>query len=354
MSLSAENTKNVSADIPSLKARWEALTEADPKLRIYDAAQRLEVSEAELVATQVGESVQRLDISAKAFLEALPGIGEVMALTRNHWAVIEKVGVYESVEVGGHVSLVLGKDIDLRIFTKQWRHFFAVVGESRGRVLRSVQVFDGAGRAVHKVYLKDGGSLDAWEALIGAHLAEDQRPVFVPEPRAAKAEATSVESVDVDAFRREWLAMTDTHQFFGLLRRHGVTRTKALALAPPEMTHKVKGEAFVSLMSRAAETQTPIMVFVGNPGTIEIHTGVVHKLVNLKSWFNVMDPGFNLHLRTDGIAEVWVVRKPTEDGIVTSLELFDTEGETIAMIFGERKPGKPELESWRALIKELL
>lgn len=48
-----------------------------------------------------------------------------------------------------------------------------------------------------------------------------------------------------------------------------------------------------------------------------------------------------------------MVRKPTVDGLVTSLELFDQHGEVIAMFFGERKPGKPELAAWRALVEDL-
>jgi putative hemin transport protein len=48
------------------------------------------------------------------------------------------------------------------------------------------------------------------------------------------------------------------------------------------------------------------------------------------------------------------VRKPTVDGIVTSVELFNDDGEAIAMFFGERKPGKPELSTWRALTDDLL
>ena len=71
-------------------------------------------------------------------------------------------------------------------------------------------------------------------------------------------------------------------------------------------------------------------------------------------WVNVLDPGFNLHLREDHIASAWVVKKPTADGLVTSLELFDAQGETIAMFFGERKPGKRESCEWRALIDNLL
>lgn len=63
--------------------------------------------------------------------------------------------------------------------------------------------------------------------------------------------------------------------------------------------------------------------------------------------------GFNLHMRTDMIANVWVVQKPTSDGVVTSVEVFDAEGNSMAMFFGERKPGQPELQSWRDLVAGL-
>jgi putative hemin transport protein len=108
------------------------------------------------------------------------------------------------------------------------------------------------------------------------------------------------------------------------------------------------------LLAGAAAGGTPVMVFVGNPGVIQIHTGPVHHVVVAGPWLNVLDAGFNLHLREDHIAEAWVVRKPTVDGLVTSLELFDAEGQTIAMLFGERKPGHPELCAWRDLVDGLL
>jgi putative hemin transport protein len=97
-----------------------------------------------------------------------------------------------------------------------------------------------------------------------------------------------------------------------------------------------------------------LMIFVANPGMVQIHSGVVKKVAVMGPWLNVLDPRFNLHLREDHIASAWVVRKPTVDGIVTALELFDTEGNVIAMFFGERKPGKPEHAEWRALVETLL
>jgi putative hemin transport protein len=94
------------------------------------------------------------------------------------------------------------------------------------------------------------------------------------------------------------------------------------------------------------------MVFVGNPGNIEIHTGPVHNIMEIPGWINVMDPDFNLHLKTTDIAECWVVDKPAEGG-VTSVEVFDEAGEMIVQFFGKRKPGIPELTEWRNLLQQL-
>jgi putative hemin transport protein len=48
-----------------------------------------------------------------------------------------------------------------------------------------------------------------------------------------------------------------------------------------------------------------------------------------------------------------VVVKPTVDGDVTSLELYDKDGNNIVMFFGKRKPGEPELQAWREIVAGL-
>jgi len=126
-----------------------------------------------------------------------------------------------------------------------------------------------------------------------------------------------------------------------------------LELAEGKFARRVNNDCVKTLLESAAATGLEIMVFVGNPGNIEIHTGPVQKIVAIPNWINVMDEDFNLHLRTDVITQCWVVEKPSVDGIVTSLEVFDATGEMIAQFFGKRKPGNPELEEWHMLAAEL-
>ena len=168
----------------------------------------------------------------------------------------------------------------------------------------------------------------------------------------AKPDATDRpdSEVDLEGLRTAWRAMKDTHEFFGMLAKFKVGRVQALRLVGQELARELPARALRSAMEAASADETPIMIFVGNRGCIQIHTGPVKRLVETHGWFNVLDPTFNLHLRDEGVARVFSVRKPTEDGIVTSIEAFDDRDRNILLMFGARKPGKPELEQWRALV----
>ena len=95
------------------------------------------------------------------------------------------------------------------------------------------------------------------------------------------------------------------------------------------------------------------MVFVGNKGCIQIHTGIIESIKDMGPWINILDPKFNLHLREDHIAESWLVRKPTKDGVITTLELFDKENTSFALLCGEREMGNPENPVWAHLLENL-
>ena len=343
--------------IEELEAAWQTWREGNPEGggRPRDIAETLGVGEAQLIAAGLGQGeVVKLRPEFKAIFEALEDNGEYMVSTRNEHAVIEKHGVYRGVEIGEQMGLVLDKEIDLRLFMGHFASAFAITKTHQGKVLKSIQFFDRHGDSVHKVYAKKQDSQQRLDAIVERFRAEDQRrwlpsePLDVPEPERPD------EEIDVEGLQQAWRSLKDTHEFFGLLRKFTVTRTQALRLAPPELVARVEGEGAEiarRMFEQSAEQEVSIMVFVGSRGCIEIHTGPVKKIVEMGKWLNVLDPRFNLHLDTSGIDQVWCVRKPTEDGVVTSLEFFDEQGATVAMCFGERKPGVPELESWRSLVE---
>ncbi|RQP99319.1 hemin-degrading factor [Burkholderia stagnalis] len=322
------------------------------QLRNRDAAQALGVSEGEALAAFVGEHVVRLDARFPAMFEDMPRLGRVMALTRNEAAVHEKDGEYAQMSHDGPVGLALG-DIDLRIFYRHWASAFAVRDETAHGTLKSLQFFDAHGDAIHKVYLRAHSDHAAYDAFVERWRAPRQEPGLAVTPAVPKAPERADTEIDVAGFRAAWNAMTDTHQFFGITQRFGVSRLQALRLAEPQYAYPVDTRALRYVLEHAAGSGQPIMVFVGNAGMIQIHTGPVANVREMGTWINVLDPGFNLHVREDMIAAAWVVKKPTSDGIVTSVELFDRQGEHVALLFGERKPGRPERDDWRALVTGL-
>jgi putative hemin transport protein len=282
---------------------------------------------------------------------ALPALGPVMALTRNEYAVHEKTGRYDNISFSGTRGLVLDPDIDLRLFLDHWHHGFAVTEETRSGVRQSLQFFDADGTAVHKVYLVAGSDARAHADLVDRHRSGDQSAQLSVRPKAPASRA--MQSIDPETLRRRWDALQDTHDFYPMLRELELDRIDAFKLVEGRHTERAEIGSFRAALELAAADEVPVMVFVGSPGVIQIHTGPVVTLKEVGLWFNVLDPGFNLHLRQDGIAAAWIVRKPTRDGIVTSLEIFDAEANQIAWLFGQRKPGQPERSDWRALVERL-
>ena len=339
-----------------LRERFSVLR-AEKKLRHRDAARELGISEGEAIAAHIGAHpvmcVTRLEGDFPQLIAALSAVGPLMALTRNDAVVHERTGTYLDASVNGHVGLVLGADIDLRIFYSQWKHAFWVVETTGASTNRSLQFFDAHGDAVHKIFERGMTDKAAFETTVMLFAAAKQAPGLTVTTRPEKTTAKPDSAIDVSGLHSAWRGMQDTHEFFGLLRKFGVARTQSFRLIGQQYANKVSNSAARFVLQEASERLQEIMIFVGNPGCIQIHTGPVNNIQIMGSWVNVMDPDFNLHLREDLIAESWVVTKPTADGVVTSLELYDATGETIAYFFGKRKPGIPELSSWRELVAEI-
>lgn len=345
------NTQQINTP-QALLQTYREWQKANPKTRIRQAAQALGCSEAELVACQAGEGVTVLQPAFPEIMAQLESLGKVMALTRNNEVVHERKGIYRNLDIGPFAGVFVDEDIDLRFFLSQWAFAFAVKEPGHnGQIRHSLQFFGKDGEAVHKIYAVPDTHMEAWEMLVHHFRAEVQEATLSISEKVSIPIPKPDSDVDVEGFQQAWRELQDTHDFYGLTRKHGLTRTQALRLAPSEYyASPVPVSILRKAITQAAEQQLPIMVFVGNQGMIQIHTGTVRRLLDHEQWFNVMDPDFNLHIWEPGIAQAWVVRKPTADGIVTSIECFNGEDELVVTLFGKRKPGNPELVEWQTLV----
>ncbi len=343
--------------ISDLFARYAKLVEEKGPQRAKGAANTLGVSEAELVEakmfTGAALRLRRSDENGfAALLEGMVGLGEVMCLTRNEHAVHERYGEFDNVNIGKVMGLVLNKTIDLRIFMNKWAYGFVIEEEMQSGLRVSLQFFDKSGIGVHKIYPMEDTDRAGFDALVDAWIDEKPSKITI-EPMPVQIADRPDNEIDAEALRSDWEAMKDVHQFFGMLKKHKAGRMQALRLVGSDLAYKVPTDAIIWTLEKASEAEIPIMVFVGSPGCIQIHTGPVENIKAMGPWINVMDEKFHMHLRQDHVAHAWVVRKPSADGYITSLEVFNKDEESFCLMFGERREGDKELEEWRALLDGL-
>ncbi|PRY95726.1 putative hemin transport protein [Hasllibacter halocynthiae] len=316
---------------------------AAPPARERNLAARIGLPEAALIAAHAeGDGPWRSVPIAAApdrLMPVVQGLGEVMALTRNEHCVIEKVGIYEGWQGGDHAGMILGPEIDLRVFPKHWAHAWAVEKDGEDDLRRSLQIFDAAGDAVHKVFLREGSDVRVWDAASKALCAEGGLPDFAPR---VPTEGPKIDPAKAGRLRDGWRRMTDAHQFLILVRRMKLNRLGAYRIAGPPFARRLCPGAVVAALEGLAGSRLPVMVFVGNAGCIEIHTGPLDRVAPTGPWINVLEPRHNLHLRADKVAEVWAVEKPTGRGPALSVEAF-----------GVRKEEVDHHEPWAELVAGL-
>lgn len=329
-----------------------AAASENPKLRARDLADKLGISEAQLVAARLGDGVTAIEAHPDRLIPAVERLGEVMALTRVPACVNEKVGVYANYQSGAHAGMVLNEEIDLRIFPAHWQHGFAVETQTDSGLRRSLQVFDAAGDAIHKIHLRDGSNAQEWDGLVAELATGRTEQVLNTRPRVA-TEAPKSAPDKLDILQKEWARLTDTHQFLRLCSKLGMNRLGAYRIAGAPFVRRLDPGQVDPMLTKVQQSGTEIMIFVGNRGCIQIHSGPIETLKPMGPWQNVMDPGFNLHLRRDLVAELWAVEKPTRRGPAISVEAFDAEGGLIFQMFGVGKEGRDSRPAWGAIVEAL-
>ena len=364
---------NATAAPATLAERWSTLRTEQPKLQIRDAARALGVSEAQLLATNIGKGVTRLQADGnqpREIMRAALDLGIVQAITRNENGVIETTGVASKFKQAGDKSEqadakqdpetearqrniaggYLGGQIDLRFHFENWKYAFAVEQAGRdGKPTRSLQFFDANGTAVHKIYLRNEPGVAVYDKLVATFRLPQQSAELNVLAVAPKAAEKPDAEIDVKEFQLAWKDMTDVHQFAQIMREFHLTREQALRLAPAGVVERVTPQALHALLENAAKDKVAIMVFLGNEGLTQIYSGKIEKTMAAGGFFNVLDPDFNLHIRDTALRSGWVVKR----GGVTSVEFFDNDGTQVVSFFGVRERGKPQPQSWVDLADSL-
>lgn len=323
------------------------------RARHREIAGKLNISEGELIAAHIGAPadglmrVKRLQPDWRALLVACASLKQVMALTRNASCVHEKEGLYTSVTQQANGVAVHGEQIDLQCHFEHWQHGFAVEESGEKGVQRSVQFYDPAGMAVHKVFLRPQSDITAYLALVEQFSDENQLPGITVRPSVAAALIQ-----DFPAFLMAWDMVHDARDSYALLAKcQGACLSYQQQLAAEAVQQVSVSAARLLLETAAAENVAPL-ILTGNAGVTQSHSGPIDKVVIMGPWLNVLDSRFNLHLREDHIASAWVVVQSGLQGMFSALVLLDEAGALIALFACANVAGTSE-KAWAELIQRL-
>lgn len=338
---------------------YRQLCEQQPNIKAVDAALELNITEAELIAAQVGEGVTKLDESQfENILKGFKKLKHVMALTRNEQVISEISGCYEKIycsernDVKTAVAINPG-GIDLRLFLSKWHSVFAVHNNTKHS---SIQFFDKYGVAVHKVFTTEQTDLTAFTQLVSKFKAKQQQTqLIVAAPDIAINEYKPLVEIDIQGFRQGWQSLQDIHQFPALLTEFGLSRTQGLEIAGEQWAQEVSPECLTDIFATVSEQQNELMVFVNNHAAVQIFSGKLTNLKQVGPWYNILDDDFNLHVKNQQFSRAFVVKKPTDNGAteVHSIEFFDALGNTVLTLFGRRTEGKVQSAQWIELCNGL-
>lgn len=337
----------------ALSQAWRGIEMAKPGIRIQEAAQSLQTSEAQLLATKVGIGANRLSGDWARLWERLPELGIVTSITRNEACTIEHKGAFEKVTTfgqGDHQMATVNGAIETRVFYQDWYVAFAVKQKRENRTEFSIQVFDKAGQAITKIVLLPESNHEAFQKIVTDYTSENQGRSQKVYPAFR---SQTVHDADRQKLLDDWSQLTDSHNFFPMLAKHKVKRMQALRMAEGVYSYRILPTLLESILHQAAQLKIELMIFSGNQSNVQIHHDPV-KTIRIteychQRWLNVLDGNFSMHLRMDLIDSLWVVNKPTTNGEFTSLEAYDNQGELIVQLFGMPQQDGQELSTWNDL-----
>ena len=340
-----------------LKLRYELLCQQQPQLRARDAARQLNVTEAELVASRANDTTFHLLNRPQEILAALENVGEILVITRNDAAVLEKKCILKnmssSTQNGFLAAQCSNESTDLRMLLNNWHYGFLVIEEQHIGRSRSLQFFDQNGQAVQKIYLTQNSHELAFAKVVAQFISPQQPTYLDLTGDKATQQLSPEQNVQWHEVRKSWQEMQSSHDFFQLLIGSNVTRQQAYDNVGSDLAYEIIPEALQQLFEHALKAEIKLTFAVGNMGCMQRHSGSINKLNEHGCWLNVLDDDSNLHVNTQHLSQAWVVRKPQNGYPVTTIELFDQNDRLTLQITAQREAGMPESTQWRELVAQL-
>jgi putative hemin transport protein len=159
------------------------------------------------------------------------------------------------------------------------------------------------------------------------------------------------DEIDAGSLRQRWSQIKDVHEGGQIINAFNSPRIKIYEALGDEYAKKLPYSIIEDTLKALSEYQIPTMIFVQNQSAVQSYAGHIKRLLRTGPWFNILDEGFNLHLNTEQIGQAWLITKPSENGYIHSLNVFDHNHNEIMIMTDNRTRGEQESIEWATLMK---
>lgn len=278
----------------SLKSKWEKLQFEDGKIRIRDAAKKLETSEASLLSTEINDSVSFLNISNyNTFLSEVLSLDKIMLLIRSDSVVHEKTLSSKNIQLRDNKIFNNKSNESILEFNPSlFEYVFSQNKLHAKRSLRSFQIFDIYGHAILKIYLK-GEDRIKFDNIVERYQVEYNHEL--QEPVNNKN-----------------------------LEHKKIIELNSFGLEFESYEYSLKENILRKILTTASKRGTPIQIRAIGKGTIQYHNDIIKKIVDFGPWINIIDKTFNLHAMEDHLKHVILKKHQTDNDTFYFIDFFDT------------------------------
>jgi putative hemin transport protein len=346
----------IQIDPDRIIAGWKAALDNDPQKPLADIAAAMSITEAELMAARVGSGVVRLQPEWNALLATLPEIQRVRASTANSCVKLETIGIYPALQQMASYSVMAGDSIDLRLSLPYWDSAFAVVERNacRSETARSICFYGKNGGLIHRVCLTPESSVCGFEEIVERFIHPCQSRTQNIDIGFGSTDTVAPEAIDQNLFLERWGAMKDTREFFALLHEFKLSRQDAFQLGEAKFTRRLAPELLYGLLKSFVQRGIPVLLLVGHSACVQIYRGLLKGAREWQSETLVRAAKVRSRFYKAAVAKAWLVDKPTDKGVVRSLELFDSNSRPVASLLAMTAEGALGPSQWEALLFPLL
>ncbi len=284
---------------------------------IFNPFSHFEFTEAQKLASCIGDSVTLLNGNFKQFLRELYTLGEVVLITGNNHCKVEQKGVYNHISFEGNTAFLNGHAMDLQFFLQQWMFGFAV--EDRERL--SFQFFDKAGRAVHKIFLTQSSTRSAWYRLMALYKTKERKYAatgvqdYFYTPKNSLGANTIPPMPEIDGFVRQ-----------------------------------VQNTIFENIIEQSRSEQIGLKLVIANHGCTQIYNGKIQSMHTTNAFYKLVGNNMDMQIQRMAIADSYIVRMPVKKGIISYVEIFGEDGNRVLRIRGGQNADGTESAGWSNLL----